>query len=201
MIAVLTGDIINSKKAEASKWLEQLKKVLNKYGSNPERWEIYRGDSFQLALAPKEALWAALHIKAAIKQNKQLDVRIAIGLGDDKHQAAKISEANGSAYVRSGEQFEALKKQNLAINSADEHLNTILNLMLKLALLTFNKWSATVASIICTIIENPKYNQTDIANLLNRTQSSISEGLIRGGYNELVVLNLYYRNEILKRSH
>ena len=196
MIAVLTGDIINSREAEASKWLKQLKSVLNKYGANPERWEIYRGDSFQLALAPKEALWAALHIKAAIKQNKQLDVRIAIGLGDEEHQAAKISEANGTAYVRSGEQFEALKKQNLAINSADEHLNTTLNLMLKLALLTFNGWSPTVASLICTVIENPEQNQTDIANLLGRSQSSISEGLIRGGFDELMQLNTYYQSQL-----
>ena len=99
MIAVLTGDIINSRASEAPKWLQKLKGVLTTYGDTPTQWELFRGDSFQLVTMPQDALKAALHIKAVMKQNKKLDVRIAIGLGAETHRAQRITESNGPAYV------------------------------------------------------------------------------------------------------
>ena len=112
MIAVLTGDIINSKKGAIESWLNILKETLHQYGDEPKNWSVFRGDSFQLSIAPEKALMAALHIKSTIKQTKLQDVRIAIGIGDEHYSSSKISEANGSAYVNSGECFESLKKQN-----------------------------------------------------------------------------------------
>lgn len=78
-----------------------LKNTLNQYGSEPQTWEIYRGDSFQLSINPEKALIAALHIKSMIKQTKIQDVRLAIGVGSEKHKSQKITESNGSAYVNS----------------------------------------------------------------------------------------------------
>tara|TARA_B110000305_G_C19373082_1_gene605540 strand:- start:790 stop:930 length:141 start_codon:yes stop_codon:yes gene_type:complete len=46
MIAVITGDIINSRKGEVERWIGPLKETLNRYGVEPKNWEIYRGDSF-----------------------------------------------------------------------------------------------------------------------------------------------------------
>ncbi|PIB34857.1 transcriptional regulator [Reichenbachiella sp. 5M10] len=196
MIAILTGDIINSQAGQPSDWLLKLKKVLNHYGTSPKQWEIYRGDSFQLSVAPKVALLAALHIKAAIKQTKNQDVRIALGIGQETHHAQNITESNGSAYVHSGEAFENMKKQTLVIQSEDPHWNDTLNLMLTLALLTANQWSSTVAKIITTVIEHPTKNQKDIAKLLNKSQSTISEALKRGGYEEVMNLNRYYTQQL-----
>ena len=62
MIAVITGDIINSKKSSPKLWLEALKTILNNYGSSPLVWEVYRGDSFQLEVNPKDALKACVLI-------------------------------------------------------------------------------------------------------------------------------------------
>ena len=72
MIAVLTGDIINSREDQSPKWLIALKEGLNQYGKEPQDWEIYRGDSFQLETTPSKALQAAIHIKAAMKQTKNI---------------------------------------------------------------------------------------------------------------------------------
>ena len=47
MIAVITGDIINSKKMNPKAWLKPLKTELDTIGDTPKIWEIYRGDSFQ----------------------------------------------------------------------------------------------------------------------------------------------------------
>ncbi|HET8861335.1 hypothetical protein [Marivirga sp.] len=46
MIAVITGDIINSTEKASVNWLTELKSVLNQYGSSPKKWEIYRGTAF-----------------------------------------------------------------------------------------------------------------------------------------------------------
>jgi len=197
MVAVLTGDIINSRDGQVLNWLQKLKEVLNCYGRFPKQWEIYRGDSFQLLTTPLDALISAIHIKAVIKQVKNQDVRISIGLGDETHSAQRITESNGSAYVYSGENFDSLKKQTLAIKSNNSEWDYTLNIMLSLALLIANNWSSKVAEIITTVIENPNKNQKEIAKLLNKSQSNVSEALKRGGYEEIMKLDSYYRKQIL----
>lgn len=196
MIAVITGDIINSRKEPVEHWLPVLKEVLKRYGDSPQHWEIFRGDSFQIALPPQNALYAALLLKASLKQFRHLDVRMAIGLGNQEYEAKKISESNGSAFVRSGEGFETLKKQNLGIFSENEELDEILNLLLSLALLNMDQWSPTVATIIKASLENPEKSQTELAAVLKRSQSSLSEGLKRGGYDEILRMEKFYRQQI-----
>lgn len=196
MIAVLTGDIINSRKEKASVWLALLKEVLGSYGKEPYHWEIFRGDSFQLRTTPEDALKAAIHIKAAIKEVKDLDVRIGIGIGEQDHRAEKISESNGTAFVRSGESFEALKKQTLGITTGNAQIDDLLNLLFSLALLTINNWSPTVAVTVRAFLEYPGRSQTEVAAILEKSQSSLSEALKRGGYDEVMRLDEFYRKQI-----
>ena len=70
--------------------------------------------------------------------------------------------------------------------------------MLSLALLTANAWSSTVAEVITATIEHPEKTQKDLALLLSKSQSSISEALKRGGYDEIMNLNNYYQHLIAK---
>lgn len=196
MIAVITGDIVNSRTTAATKWQPILKKVLNQYGKTPKEWEIYRGDSFQLCVSPDIAFTAALHIKSSIKQIAALDVRMSIGIGTIDNRASKLTASTGSAFTRSGESFDILKRQTLAIASGNAEIDETLNLMFGLALLSINNWSETVAAIIKTSIEHPQKNQSELAELLQKTQSSISEALKRGGYEEVKKLEQYYKNKI-----
>lgn len=198
MIAVITGDIINSREGDIKKWLSALKEILNYYGKEPKNWEIFRGDSFQLSISPEKAMLAAIHIKSVIKQAKLQDVRMAIGIGEEKYSSSKITESNGSAYIRSGECFESLKKQNLAIASNNIILDQSLNIMLSLSLLTANNWSSTVAKVIKTSLENPEKNQKKIAQLLLKSQSGVSEALKRGGFEEIMLMNNFYKLQISK---
>lgn len=196
MIAVITGDIINSRKGETESWITYLKDTLNQYGREPKNWEIYRGDSFQLSLGLEKALLAALHIKSAIKQTKAYDVRMAIGIGEEKYNSSKITESNGTAYVNSGKCFEELKKYSLAIRSHNKKLDESLNIMIKLSLLTIDNWSSVVSKVIKAAIENPEKNQKDLAKLLNKSQSNISEAFKRGGYEEIMNMNEFYIRNI-----
>lgn len=196
MVSIITGDIVNSRAIDTQLWLQALKEALAKYGKEPHKWEIFRGDSFQLEVNPEYALEAVVVLKATIKQFKELDIRTAIGVGEKTYTADKITESNGTAFIRSGECFEQLKKQTLAINTPSNEQNLILNLMFELASLTIDDWSPTSALIIKTALENPNVNQKELATILGMRQSNISRGLKRGGYDEIMKLNEYYKKNI-----
>lgn len=196
MIAIITGDIINSREDKSLTWLSELKGVLTLYGKEPEYWQIYRGDSFQLKIEPEKALLVAFHIKAIIKQTKSQDVRMSIGLGEENNSAEKITESNGSAYIRSGACFESLKKNTLAIQSDNTTVDTTINLMLTISSLITNNWSKTVAEVISIALQHPDMQQSEVANMLNKSQSSISEAMKRGGFEEMMKLHRYYQTQI-----
>lgn len=198
IFAVLTGDVVNSRQGDAAAWMPLLKRALHVFGTEPSDWEIYRGDSFQMLLPAREALHAALIIKAGLKQIPKLDVRIAIGIGTVNYRAAKITESSGDAFTRSGSCFDALKKQSLSIATGDESFNERFNLMLALGLLTMNSWSVIVAQAIQAALENPDKNQMELAQLLKKSQSSISEALTRGGYEEVLRMEQYFQQQIQK---
>ena len=67
MIAIITGDIINSRVVDPQLWMDKLKEILNTVGSEPMDWEIYRGDSFQLKTEPQKALLTAILLKSSIR--------------------------------------------------------------------------------------------------------------------------------------
>lgn len=201
MIAVITGDIIGSRKAATPEWVKVLKTKLNKFGSSPKEWEIYRGDEFQLELAkPEQALISALEIKACIKTFKNLDVRMAIGLGDKNFQGDKVSESNGSAFSNSGSQFDLLKNQKvtLAVSSPEKEFDTEINLMLKLALVTMDNWSTVSAEIAEILFDNPDLLQEEIAQRLQIKQSAVSQRTHRAKLDLMMEVVEHYQNKVKK---
>tara|TARA_R110002049_G_scaffold263086_12_gene439159 strand:- start:1037 stop:1639 length:603 start_codon:yes stop_codon:yes gene_type:complete len=198
MVAIITGDIINSRLEDVALWMPVLKQELHKIGSQPKDWEIYRGDSFQIKTTPKQALITVLYIKSALKQFKKLDVRMAIGIGEEDYQSEKVTESNGTAYVNSGECFEGLKKQTLAIKTPWNDFNLILNLLLDVVGLTINNWTPNYALIINESLSNPNNTQKELAEKLDKKQSNISAGLKRAGFDEIEKILDYYNQQIQK---
>lgn len=198
MTSIITGDIINSRKLPSKVWIDGLKKLLNTTGSAPATWEIYRGDEFQLEIKnPEDALRLTLQIKAYLKTLK-LDARMSIGFGDKTYHAAKISESNGSAFVRSGELFETLKKQKitLAVNTSDSDFNFEMNLMLRLALTFMNNWLAQSAEFIMVALANQSLSQEEIGLKLGINQAAVSRRRKRAQFDLLLDLDNYFRNKI-----
>jgi len=199
MICIITGDIINSSKNDPKAWLRPLKKELNRIGKNPKVWEIYRGDSFQVMISnAKDALIAAIKIKAALKSIQDVDVRMAMGIGNRTHNAAKITESNGSAFVHSGEKFEALKKdkQNLSIKSDWPIFDKEMNLYLKLSLIAMDNWTVNSAEVVKTAIENPDKLQEELRKIVGIKQNAISNRLKRAYYEEIMEVNEVYKTKI-----
>ncbi|MBP3839761.1 MAG: MarR family transcriptional regulator, partial [Chryseobacterium sp.] len=67
MIAIITGDIINSQKTDSELWLPKLKNLLGSWSATPENWEVYRGDEFQVKCSVDEVFRKCLVIKSLIR--------------------------------------------------------------------------------------------------------------------------------------
>lgn len=199
-VAVITGDIINSRtKKDSRDWLEPLKKALATLGESPRQWHVYRGDSFQLRLdKPEFALDIAVWLKAVVRSTKGLDVRMAVGIGDMSYKADSILESNGSAFVHSGDLFDDLKKRTLAIKTHWDEVDELLNLNLKLALLTMDGWAASSAEVVRASMQMPNATQTEIAEMLGITQSRVSERQNRSGFDAIMEM-LAYSQKLIKR--
>lgn len=198
MIAVITADIIKSTNAQPEIWLNALKNELNRLGSNPKDWEIYRGDSFQCAVNPEVAVLSAIKLKAAIKSTGKIDIRIAIGLGDITYDSDRVTESTGSSFVHSGAKFETLKKekQNIAMKSDYDNFDAEINLYLKLGLIAMDNWTMNSAEMVSLMLNNPNLSQTEIGQLIGIKQTSVSLRLKRAYFYELMEINDMYKTKL-----
>lgn len=198
MTSVITGDIIGSRQQTSKHWVEDLKKILSPFGETPREWEVYRGDEFQVEIKnPEEALWSAILIKAHLRALK-LDARMSIGFGDKTHEAEKISESNGLAFIHSGELFEILKKQKLtlAMRTGDAAFDEKINLMIQLALTFMDNWLAQQAEFIAVAIENPTLSQEELGQKLGINQAAVSRRQKRAQFDLVLQLDRYFRIQI-----
>ena len=198
MIAILTADIINSRELPSNEWMEGLKTLLNTITETPNDWEIYRGDEFQLEIKnPEDALFIAFQLKAYFK-SINLDIRISLGFGEKTYKAKKITESNGTAFIRSGETFETLKKHklNLAINSGNALFDQEFNLILKLSLSFMDNWLQQAAEFVLIASQNPTLSQEEIGVKLGINQAAVSRRQKRSNYELVLQVDKYFRERI-----
>ena len=198
MIGILTGDIVGSRKAKSpEQWLGPLKEYFGELGTEPERWQFFRGDSFQLEVTDvPHTIEVALRIKALVKNIKGLDVRLAIGIGSKSYDAPRITEANGDAFVFSGKLFEKMKKKTLAIKTPWEDVDEQINVCLDLALLVMDKWSVSSAEVVQLAFTFPEATQTERAKMLGISQGRISDRQRRAGLDEILRMEEHFRKLI-----
>lgn len=186
MIAIITGDIINSRTVTTREWLHVLELTLAKFGVKEKDWEIFRGDSFQLEVAPKDVIRAAIYLKTAIKTVGQLDLRIGVGIGKKDFATDTIKESNGEAFVFSGEAFEGLKKRKFALQSRSPRTDKQVNLIFDLLMLIADRWNANVSKTILIALDFPELTQIELADKIGKKQSQISRELKKAGFEEVL---------------
>lgn len=198
MIAIITADIIKSGDYNSALWVPMLKKCLDQWGKSPNDWEIYRGDEIQLKTTPEEALLKAVQLKATVRTIKGLDIRIAIGIGDETYKGSSVSESNGTAYQRSGRTLTQLKKNkvNLMLSTANEGYNQTMNLMLKLASEFMDDWSPVSAEIVLLNITMSGASQQELAAKLEIKQSAVSQRQKRARWSLMEEVLTYYNKTL-----
>ena len=198
MICIITGDIVGSRKIKDS-WLLSLKNALKVVSDqNNTRWEIFRGDSFQVQVEPENAIRTAAYLKACIRLNKPADVRMGIGIGEVKSKRKKLSESSGDAFVNSGAAFDSLKqaKVNLAIKTDSADFDEEINVLIKLSLIAMDSWGIVAAEMVKLALENENRLQSELAALSGRTQPLVSGALKRANYSELMEMDKLYRKKL-----
>jgi hypothetical protein len=158
--AVLTGDIVaSSERPEAffEEWPGPIRKVEELYSKNRGtegfRWELYRGDGFQILLPdPKEAMRIAVAVRAALRsfqcdrkrRDEIPDARISIGLGRVELTRGSLSMSRGDAFERSGRGLDGMKarRERLNLQSPWEWMNEEFEVSNALADVIISSWSA-----------------------------------------------------------
>ncbi|ARV05547.1 hypothetical protein BTO04_02020 [Polaribacter sp. SA4-10] len=199
MTSVITGDVINSRNTSNEVWLKPLKSIFKKLNAG----QIYRGDSFQIEIEDAStALLTAIYIKSSLKVIKEIDVRMAIGIGSKNFEADTVNEANGEAFINSGFAFDnLLKKQTLAVKSPWNDLNEEINIGLGLGLLVMDNWTQNSAEFVKTFLEKIDFTQKEIAAHLHISQSSASERRKRAGLDEIMKLEKRFRKLIQQKNN
>lgn len=216
-IAVITGDLVRSRRISQKdiprviQRLEDIFAELNRNLLNGEAaFDIFRGDSFQVAMGrPERALLAAIIIRAGLRSFKPsdttrlvlhayTDARIAIGLGGVKHwggssdnshyndylrwKKIKVSESHGQAFELSGFLLDRMKKKGmrLGISTPWKVVNQEFQVESMLADALINQWTPHTSDAVYRHLLYRK-TQTELAENLGISQPAIHKRLIVGG--------------------
>ncbi|MBI9033928.1 MAG: hypothetical protein JEZ03_05600 [Bacteroidales bacterium] len=220
--AVITGDLVKSRKISDSDWditlntiKEAFKEIKNLHLHEEDRFEIYRGDSFQAIIAdPAKALRMAILIRAKIKGIKfersetkshslsSCDARISIGIGEISKRSNKVIESTGEAFYNSGPEMDLMKKNNerLRIKSPWESINDEFVVSLQLADAIVTKWPNVQAQLSYDYLLE-KRTQKDLAEKYNKTQTAISKNFRTSSVKKIEQLILRYESLIKTYHH
>lgn len=187
-IAVITGDIIDSRKIEKKKFDELIygiDRIFHDIEKNLDidiKWDIWRGDSFQARIGnPENAMLVAILIRAGLKSNKYnedadlWDARISIGIGEENSNNNQVSRSYGSAYISSGESLsEISSKCRLTVNIPNAFINEVLDVSSFLVDGYISDWTKKQAEAMYYYLLYDK-RQEIIADKLNISQVAVSK--------------------------
>ncbi len=209
MKAVITGDIINSTAipiGQRAFLLQLLDKIIRDLGHLCSlRYEMFRGDSFQILVDKEElALHIAVLVRAGLRMNTPKeaneiwDARVAIGVGSVDFISDNIITSDGEAFHYSGRALEELGKNNLVVKTRWKNVNEELKVSTMFADDIISNWTPTQSFVIYQSLAFQK-NQKEIAKLQKKSSQNISkisllakEKLIRlyiNRYYDLITLN------------
>ncbi|MCC7568801.1 MAG: hypothetical protein KO463_04210 [Candidatus Methanofastidiosa archaeon] len=196
--AVLTGDIVGSRKLSA----EQLDAVrtrldwcagrLNRLTANlvHGRVDVFRGDAWQMLLTePARALRAAFYARAALLAFEDCQTRIGIGIGPvDRIAEDRISQSMGEAFVLSGRALDEMKPgRKLAIELPEGFgdASNWLGVLLRLCDALAGHWKPRQAEAVLGALEG--LTQAQIAERLDPpvSQQAVAKALSGGDWSAI----------------
>lgn len=134
MKGIIAGDIIHSTAIPTgfrNQLLSAIESIIDELQVlTPCKYEIFRGDSFQIMVErPEMTMYIAVLVRAGLKSRtpkecKRLwDARLAAGIGDVTYEADKLVVSDGEAFHLSGREFDELGKRNLSVKTRWEEVN------------------------------------------------------------------------------
>lgn len=213
MIAVITGDLINSTQypgALLSMVIKELKEEfeeLEKEFSGQINFSLYRGDSFQgIMKNPENAMQIALRIKCAVNKisvtgrgkSPEANLKMAIGIGEMEFEGDSIEESNGQAFIFSGRTLDEMKSESrqIRLKTPETNLNEEFDVSLFLMDQLIQRWSAASAEVVYYLLKG--WKEKKIALDLNISQSAVNQRKKAAGWEPINMLLKRYQAIISK---
>lgn len=197
MQAILTGDIVKSSASKHDEWLKYLKSELVDLGKEERDWEIFRGDSFQVACKPSDALKVALTVRAAVRKENGRDARISIGVGEIEKRRDVLHESNGQAFIYSGRGLDN-RKSIMSFHCSKEGINDQMRVLFGLMNVIIDRWTTNQSEAVLFRLKNLQLTQVEAATALGISQSAWSIKMSRSGMPEILDAMKYFQREMEK---
>ena len=192
-IAVLTGDLIGSKKADAheiTKTFQLIETTTREYGDKrgfDPRFTRFRGDGWQV-IQPEPGLILdfVLTIVSRLRASQEsIETRIAVGVGEYTTLGTRdLSDASGDAFFLSGRAIERMSpKRQLyitgdGIGPSEEALGHLCSFIA-------NSWTSTQATAVALALDPSRPKHHEIAEKLAITRQAVQSRLSGAGYPEI----------------
>ncbi|RIJ23548.1 hypothetical protein D1224_04600 [Henriciella barbarensis] len=195
MIAVLTGDLINSTSHNREDVDYQFKLIQRAFVQVGE-WgdqsasdvERFRGDGWQVALSrPKHCLRAALLVRATLRSvNTKFDSRVSVGIGHSEYlNFNDLAASTGSAFIVSGRKLEKMRKSKTQFafghfgrEGADANLAAAI---FYLCDSLCDRWTSKQSEIMVHFLNLDNKNQSKIGDILEISQQVVSKQIAASG--------------------
>lgn len=186
MIAVLTGDIVNSTKMSKDTYSSVIKRlnallqdVNDQFNANGE---IYRGDEFQIQYPnPVDALKSTLLLKLALHlatfSEKPIQCTLSLAYGAHDIYADKPNTSSGAVFVASGRGLEKTARGELSLKIDHACDEIELDLLTQFLNHNLNRLTKTQAQLLYQYIDNDFPDHKTMAVLTATTRQNISNRL------------------------
>ena len=190
MIAVLTGDIVNSTKMSNETYSEVihslkgfLREVKQKYQAIGE---VYRGDEFQIQYPdPIDALKSTLLIKLALHLSKfspkPIQCTLSLAYGRYEIYDKKPNTSSGPVFIESGRGLEKAQRGELLLSFEQESQRDDIKLLNQFLNHLLNKLTKTQAELLYQYIASDFAEHKKLADLTGTTRQNISNRLANIG--------------------
>jgi len=185
-LAVITGDLVGSTAAlHSSGYHEKLNALLKEAGVRYDTaFQTYRGDGFQIVVAPEDALDAALLLRAGLiaaspDKKERWDARVAVAYGSESWSKEEFS---GPSFVLSGRTLDAMQAETLRMVAPSPALNTALDLVAAFLDNIVSHWTVAEAASIFEYLKDRENHQV-IADRLGKQRPTVTLALKRACYN------------------
>lgn len=189
MVAILTGDIVNSSKLTTEQRsaligkLQQFLEVQKKTYPDLE-FDMFRGDSVQIKLSqPEQSIVLATTIRVFVL-SLESDIRISIGVGDADTAENSIKVSSGQAFTFSGHALDNMKiRERLVFKSSSDNLDADIRIGINMITALINLWTLNRTKIVLHMLLG--ISRENICKKFKFCNPTLSKALLGAGYPEL----------------
>ncbi|MEG3768187.1 hypothetical protein [Alteromonas sp. 14N.309.X.WAT.G.H12] len=206
MLAVLTGDLVNSTKLSA----EDYKYTISAFsdylstisGKTPCDFALYRGDGYQIVFTdPQYAVAHLLQIKLFLNSqlnDLQVDCTQSLAYGDGTYVKNKPGISSGDVFIRSGRRLEEAKSGEFTLSMPNEQRQQGVEIMCQQLSYIINRLSKRQRRLLYQYLSLDFPLHQVLADSEGTTRQNISERLRAAGA-DLLKPFICYINQHMKK--